>query len=429
MPATSQSESREPTHFAFVDSLRGWAILLVILTHAAQGPLAVAALSQSSSGTIPQLALPPWLAAIAGNAGAGVQLFFVVSAFSLTLSWLSRGASTGATKRFLARRVFRIAPMYYLAIAIYLLIYGMGPRFAAPHGITPNDILLTATFLSVWKLNALNSVVPGDWSVGCEATFYLLLPLLLIRLRKPRVMIGVTIVLAALTQLRMRYLIVHGLWSPLSYFQFQNQLVVFCFGVIAALLLHEPAMARWLGARRPGMVLRALPLLLFAGIVVGVALVGIPVWWIGAQMQNGILAAGLCVALFYAPSTLLVNPVMQQIGLVSFSMYLLHFCFFGMAMRLAHALQGTAGLHGTGPAFLAIYYPILVGISFAAAWTTYHLIERPCIRLGRTVIAARLNATSPSARPGATGSAPAIPPPPASSRAAPAGASRRANDT
>ena len=119
MPATSQSETREPTHYAFIDSLRGWAILLVILTHAAQGRVAVAAVSQPPSGIVPLLALPPWLAAITGNAGAGVQLFFVVSAFLLTLSWLSRGATAGATRRFLARRVFRIAPMYYLAIAIY----------------------------------------------------------------------------------------------------------------------------------------------------------------------------------------------------------------------------------------------------------------------------------------------------------------------
>ena len=429
MPATSQSDAREPTHYAFIDSLRGWAILLVILTHAAQGPVAVAALSQPPSDTIPPLTLPPWLGAITGNAGAGVQLFFVVSAFSLTLSWLSRGATAGATRRFLARRLFRIAPMYYLAIAIYLLIYGTGPRFAAPRGIAPDDVLLTVTFLSVWKLNALNSVVPGDWSVGCEATFYVLLPLLLTWLRAPRMMIGATALLAVLTELRMRYMIVHGLWGPLSYFQFQNQLVVFCFGVIAALLLHEPTVARWFRARRPGMALRALPLLLFAGIVAGVALVDLPGWWVGTQMQNGILAAGLCVVLFYVPSALLVNPVMQRIGLVSFSMYLPHFCFFSLAMRLAHVGQRWAGLHGTGPGFLAVYYPILVGISFAVAWTTYHLIERPCIRLGRTVIAARLNAASPSAQPAATGSAISTPPARASSHAAPADASRRANDT
>ena len=305
----------------------------------------------------------------------------------------------------------------------------MGPRFAAPHGIEPDDILLTATFLSVWKLNALNSVVPGDWSVGCEATFYVLLPLLLTWLRAPRVMIGATALLAVLTELRTRYMMVHGLWGPLSYFQFQNQLVVFCFGVTAALLLHEPAVARWFRARRPGMALRALPLLLFAGIVAGVALVGLPGWWIGTQMQNGILAAGLCIALFYIPNALLVNPVMQRIGLASFSMYLLHFCFFSLAMRLANAGQRWAGLHGTGPGFLAIYYPILVAISFAAAWTTYHLIERPCIRLGRTVIAARLNATSPSARPAATGCATTTPPPRASCHAARADAAHTTNDT
>ena len=56
----------------------------------------------------------------------GVQLFFVASALTLMLSWHAR--SDGALP-FYIRRVFRIAPMFWLAIPFYSIIFGLGPRY------------------------------------------------------------------------------------------------------------------------------------------------------------------------------------------------------------------------------------------------------------------------------------------------------------
>jgi peptidoglycan/LPS O-acetylase OafA/YrhL len=168
MPPVGQDEAGK---LAWLDALRGWAILLVLLTHAGQGEFALRALD-SFAPHAPRLVLPTWLANIAGNAGFGVQLFFVVSAFSLTRSTLARavrGESVGAS--FLVRRVARVGPAFWLAAIGYTAFFGDGPRLMASHGIDGVDFGLTIALLHVWRPEALNSVVPGGWSVGCEMMF------------------------------------------------------------------------------------------------------------------------------------------------------------------------------------------------------------------------------------------------------------------
>lgn len=96
----------------YIDSLRGLAILAVLMVHCGQYGINK---------------YPDLIANIINTGGRGVQLFFVASAFTLFLS-LARRSET-VKSNFYIRRFFRIAPMYYLGIAYYLMQDGYGPRY------------------------------------------------------------------------------------------------------------------------------------------------------------------------------------------------------------------------------------------------------------------------------------------------------------
>lgn len=94
--------------YDYIDALRGWAILGVVLTHCNYQQLPSIGVNIMKSG------------------GNGVQLFFVVSACTLWLSLTARKSEKGFISNFFIRRIFRIAPLYYLAIIYYLFQDGLG---------------------------------------------------------------------------------------------------------------------------------------------------------------------------------------------------------------------------------------------------------------------------------------------------------------
>lgn len=89
--------------FQFVDSIRGIAILMVILVH-----------TVFFIGNLNYITV-----ALANYAQMGVQLFFVASAYTLCLSNKARKEETNSSFNYFIRRYFRIAPIYYLGIILY----------------------------------------------------------------------------------------------------------------------------------------------------------------------------------------------------------------------------------------------------------------------------------------------------------------------
>src|SRR6187551_2602544 len=87
----------------FVDALRGVAILMVIITH-------VSPATPDVSGLMSNLC---------SYGRMGVQLFFVLSAFTLCLTYANRTNDPYSVSKFYIRRYLRISPMYYCGILFY----------------------------------------------------------------------------------------------------------------------------------------------------------------------------------------------------------------------------------------------------------------------------------------------------------------------
>lgn len=87
----------------YIDSLRGIAILMVVLVHTT---LNVRVTNQS-------------LNAIGLYGQMGVQLFFIASALTLCLSLERTIYTENWLGFFYLKRFFRIAPLYYLGIIVY----------------------------------------------------------------------------------------------------------------------------------------------------------------------------------------------------------------------------------------------------------------------------------------------------------------------
>jgi exopolysaccharide production protein ExoZ len=355
--------------YAYIDAVRGYAILMVIAVHALQAFGAV----------------PPPLGKLVEQGQHGVQLFFVASALALCFSWTARGDGAGA---FYARRLFRIAPMFWLAIVFYLGLYGTGPRLLAPDGIGVMHIAMTATFIHGFWPDTISSVVPGGWSVADEVIFYALFPFLVPALLRSRwrtnlVVLAVAVVVGAQASR------VLDAYSPLLFpkpaadvsryyffYWFPRQLPCFLLGIM---------LFKW--ARE-----RPLPTPAVAAVLCMVSIVQMVIvpfqdgvkyaLPLGPQTTYGFIFALFVFSLMAWKSSPLVNPAVIWIGKVSYSAYFIHFA----------VLYYLAVPHLSGNAVLdyAIFYAITVAITVALSSVTYWLVEQPMIRLGGRVVSQRV---------------------------------------
>jgi peptidoglycan/LPS O-acetylase OafA/YrhL len=139
-----------------LDTLRGVAILLVVLMHVSISYRPPGFLSQTIT--------------VIGN--QGVQLFFLVSAYTMCMTWDARISERKQALKFYIRRLMRIAPLYWTAIVFYRLVQ---PDMT--ENVGAEAFVLNALLLHGFWPTAINSVVPGGWSIAVEVTFYLLFPL------------------------------------------------------------------------------------------------------------------------------------------------------------------------------------------------------------------------------------------------------------
>jgi len=163
---TQRSENREPPptlatpHYPLLDSLRGVAALSVFTAHF----LIFIVPEVEGSAFSPLLTrLDP-----------GVAIFLLLSAFLLYRPFVKSRMvrSPGpAMLPFFARRVLRIVPVYWVALTVVALYFGMTYVF------TPSGIPWYYGFLQIYDKSTITNGIGQAWTIAVEASFYIMLPI------------------------------------------------------------------------------------------------------------------------------------------------------------------------------------------------------------------------------------------------------------
>jgi peptidoglycan/LPS O-acetylase OafA/YrhL len=354
------------------DALRGWAILGVVMIHCAQ--------------IFPDLGRH--VRAFADSGQYGVQLFFIISALTICLTYgrdiEGRPTPFAATVGWYAKRFFRIAPLYYYGMAVYALIFHAMARLGS-HIEIPDAwaYFFNVLFLHTWVPSAQNNVVPGGWSIGAEMVFYAVVPLIFLKLRHPLGLIAAFVGAIAFADG-----IGKSLAAPLDpdetdflYYWFPTQLPVFLAGMILYRIFGE----RLWRERTVGRGLDRACCLAFVPLAALGLYLGNYGYW-NTILSASVFGVAFCCLVVMAKGRLeavLVNPLTVALGRISYSVYINHFIFVFMVRAVSKRTEVLAGL---SPAVkLAGSFLWVAALSCVLSLATYRLIETPGIDFGRRV--------------------------------------------
>lgn len=369
-----------PVHYKYIDALRGWAILGVVTVHVSQ--------------QFPGLAYP--VRQFANEGARGVQLFFVVSALTLTMSWYKR---PDGTLPFYVRRLFRIAPMFWLAIIFFLALDGFAPRTFAPEGLCLWQVFLTALFLHGWHPLSINSVVPGGWSIAVEMTFYIVFPFLVLLCRsKPIILAALVLSLVfnevasfAVSPVLLRAVPNGPQWLAEFYkfLWFWNQLPIFLIGMAVFFLIKDYGSRISVYWANAGVYWSVAAFAILPFVTLPFNLPG--------HFRYGLCFGLLAFCLACGARTPITNKIVCFIGKVSFSCYLWHFAILDIfADHLPAFGINPFGLRDETNGFIAFLWvlAIVTLASLALSSVTYRYVEEPMIKIG-SKIAGRLGRAAP----------------------------------
>lgn len=155
----------------------------------------------------------------------GVDLFFVLSGFLLTYSiYKSIKNKSFSLKKYFQRRFLRIAPAYYLALFISLIITPI--YFTSPSGLL--NIGAHLLFIHNFWRNFHGGILGVGWTLGIEMQFYLLVPFLVMIFFKKLKNTLFFLLLALLISWGYRYFLFENYyetWDFWNKFIFTDQLI------------------------------------------------------------------------------------------------------------------------------------------------------------------------------------------------------------
>ncbi len=379
--ATIGASARTAPRFEWLDGLRAYAIIGVILVHSGQR---VWVDGYATGASI-------WLERISELGQYGVQLFFVISAITVFYTLGRFDFRPGEFGGWLIKRYFRIAPLYYIAIAGYLLL-GLLGNFLRSHShkavlpiFTPTDAIANFLFIQTWVEHANNNVVPGGWSIGVEMMFYLIAPLCCFMV-KQRGWGPYFLSVLAVASVGISLVLAHGAIANNTYFYywFPTQLPVILCGLVLCQIC-----ASWIFTEKSnphGATVTAQAVSPIAFVLA--ACCGPLLHWDDAfaPLLLGVSFSGVAILARGPLRSAVTNRMAVWLGRLSYSIYIIHFAvlnFVGMVEFKLPILRSIPDL-----LTLALIILITLAVSIPFAILLRNAVEEPGIRLGRKISSA-----------------------------------------
>ncbi len=356
-------------HVPSLDVLRGL-LALAVATYHFQTWTRVFGSGTSASNTVAVIGI------------YSVEGFFIISGFCFFHLYSHTSFGARALKLFYVKRFLRLAPLYYFALLLNLVL-------GRPVGAMGWTRLLENITLSFGLFHPNHARVLGGWSVGLEVVFYLAFPLLAWLVRSRVALYGASGLLIALA-------VVHPMnisagasqWVRFhAYVELPNHAFLFLLGGIVADL------RRLVPTRIPSW-----------GLAFGVALVVAisallqPHFYDHFDVMTGLprvrhltaCFATVLLAGFHVPYAGVLARPLHRLGDLSYSLYLLHPFASVAAIALVPVAISPVLTFGLG---------MILTLVFAAL--SRHFVEQPAIDWGKRLAgrAVRRSACADDARP------------------------------
>jgi peptidoglycan/LPS O-acetylase OafA/YrhL len=326
----------------------------------------------------------------------GVDLFFVLSGFVIAWPYVEAAASRMRGVEvidFYRRRYFRIAPLYYVTIAVVVILLHFDWLDGRQNlRIVVAHLLFLENYVPAW-VTTLRGVY---WTLPTEIGFYLAFPLLLplIDRDRPWRFAAAAIAIAIAYRVGTAWSTLHeGVSLAWTSGYLPGRIDQFALGMAAACALATGASTAG-GPSRMRVVGTGLAAL-FVIVVNGRQAGGLDAWYalgpsaVAVAIAAFILVLGRHVHARHRDAAAprgVVTTCAMRLGEASFGIYLWHTVFIDLAIEASRRLSAT-------PQARTALVLASVPVTIAVALATWRWIEAPCIaysrRLGRRAASRR----------------------------------------
>ena len=325
-----------------IQILRGYAAMLVVVTHLWSAGVISSALKFSRIG------------------GLGVDIFFVISGFIMCYSLRDRISSNDSVE-FLKKRVFRVYPIYLLVLTPFLVQYLNQATTPVEAPMIIGNLLLSPSFSGGAEYRML---VGPAWTLTYELFFYILFAAAMFSSRSKDRAIYIVIMMIVLMVTLVNFLGLKGArlqWSNFQYIIGDTLLFNFVIGCLCYFV--------W---RKYGHAVFSFWTALGVALVLTVVSLGLSKLGLPRVLSLGLPAGAIVLVFLFAEfeNRNLTRPLLF-LGSASYSIYLVH----AVIAHWKHLIIGTSAHEND---LTGIF---LTGVALAAGCIFYVFIENPLSRV------------------------------------------------